>query len=349
MENHFSSMSQLAFLHEKVRRERLSSWDRSGGNHDYEVIEAGEDRLLTGYSGAGCIRHIWMTMSSKSEYFAREIVLRMYWDSEENPSVEAPIGDFFGIGHGIVKNFWSAPLCMSPENGRGFNAFFPMPFNKGFKVMVENQSDCPLNLYFYIDFESYPDPVEKIAYFHAWWNRENPTQSDFPDTLDWDGVLKLKNLTDKDNYLILSAEGQGHYVGCHLDIDCFRPDTIKWYGEGDDMIIIDGENWPPRLHGTGTEDYFNTAYCPTEEFCTPFHGITVNSGDEASKWKGKNSLYRYHILDPIYFEKSIRVSIEHGHANHQGHDCASTAYWYQGEPHKPFPVFPARELRLPRP
>ena len=227
--------------------------------------------------------------------------------------------------------------------------FFPMPFNEGFKIMVENQSDSPLNIYFYIDFEAYPKPINKIAYFHAWWNRENPTQSDFPNTLIWKEVESLRNRTDEENFLILYAEGKGHYVGCHLDIDCFQPNAIKWYGEGDDMIVIDGEKWPPRLHGTGTEDYFNTAYCPTEEFCTPFHGITLNSGDEEWPWKGKNSLYRYHIVDPIYFEQSIRVSIEHGHANHQTHDYSCTAYWYQNEPHKPFPNLPSREMRLPRP
>ena len=342
-------MSHLTFLRDDIQRERYSSWDQSGGNHDYKVVKAGGNHSLADYSGPGCIQHIWMTMASDSKYYARDVVLRVYWDSEENPSVEVPIGDFFGIGHGIVKNFWSLPLCMSPEHGRGFNSFFPMPFNEGFKIMVENQSDSPLNIYFYIDFEAYPKPINKIAYFHAWWNRENPTQSDFPNTLIWKEVESLRNRTDEENFLILYAEGKGHYVGCHLDIDCFQPNAIKWYGEGDDMIVIDGEKWPPRLHGTGTEDYFNTAYCPTEEFCTPFHGITLNSGDEEWPWKGKNSLYRYHIVDPIYFEQSIRVSIEHGHANHQTHDYSCTAYWYQNEPHKPFPNLPSREMRLPRP
>lgn len=349
MNNYSFNMGHLIFLQENIRRERLSSWDRSGGNQDYLVIAPAENRLVGGYQGAGCIRHIWMTMACESKDFAREVVLRMYWDEESlHPSVEAPIGDFFGIGHGIVKNYWSMPLCMSPEDGRGFNSFFPMPFNTGFKIVVENQSDFPLTFYYYIDFEGYAAPVDKIAYFHTCWRRQNPTEGLIPPAANWDEVLALQNLDDQDNYLILSAEGKGHYVGCHLDIDCFHPDPIKWYGEGDDMFVIDGEKWPPRLHGTGTEDYFNTAYCPTQEFCTPFHGITVNSGDEQSKWKGKNSLYRYHILDPIYFEKSIRVSIEHGHANHQGHDYSSTAYWYQSEPHQPFPELLPREKRLPR-
>ena len=147
--------------------------------------------------------------------------------------------------------------------------------------------------------------------------------------------------------MILEARGKGHFVGCHLDVDCYRRGKMDWYGEGDDMIVIDGEVWPPRLHGTGTEDYFNTAYCPSEEFCTPFHGITVNSGNSEWRWKGKNSLYRYHIVDPIYFEKSICVSIEHGHANSQSNDYASTAYWYQSEPHAEFPGLLPAAMRLP--
>lgn len=344
-----SLLENLCYLKTNIRRERISSWDRTGSNEDFILIPERKNAEIAHFSGAGCIRHIWMTMASQCRYPAREIVLRMYWDGENSPSVETPIGDFFGIGHGIIKNFWSMPLCMSPADGRAFNCFFAMPFKKGFRVTVENESDFPLEFYYYIDFESWADSRDELAYFHAQWRRENPTDGwgDMSE-LPKQEILAAKNLSSNDNYVILEAQGKGHYVGCHLDIDCYQKSKMDWYGEGDDMIVIDGEVWPPRLHGTGTEDYFNTAYCPSEEFFTPFHGITVNSGNSGWRWKGKNSLYRYHIADPIYFETSIRVSIEHGHANSQSNDYASTAYWYQSEPHAKFPDLLPAALRLPR-
>jgi hypothetical protein len=157
------------------------------------------------------------------------------------------------------------------------------------------------------------------------------------------------NTNGADNYVILEAEGRGKYVGCNLNIDVFDRQANDWYGEGDDMIFIDGEPWPPCLHGTGTEDYFNTAECPAEEFNAPWHGITVYSGNETDgKWAGKNSMYRFHVLDPIHFTKSIKVTIEHGHANKLSNVYSSTAYWYQSEPHMLFPALPGAEARLPR-
>jgi hypothetical protein len=161
-------------------------------------------------------------------------------------------------------------------------------------------------------------------------------------------IWNIPNLDAKGNYVILEAAGKGHYVGCHLDIDCFERGVQDWYGEGDDMIIIDGEPLP-RLYGTGTEDYFNTAFGPSQEFCTPYQGITVNSGTKEWPWAGKNSVYRFHIEDPIYFEKSIKVTIEHGEANLLSNDYSSTAYWYQTEPHLPFPPLLPVSQRSPRP
>lgn len=156
-----------------------------------------------------------------------------------------------------------------------------------------------------------------------------------------------KNTTGADNYVLLDAVGRGHYVGCNLNIHNLRP-TLEWnwYGEGDDMIFIDGEAWPPSLHGTGMEDYFDTAWCPTQEYSSPYHGIILGGGPN---WSGKVSFYRYHIQDPIMFEKSIRVTIEHGHANRRSDDYSSTAYWYQDEPHgERAPLPPVRD-RLPLP
>jgi hypothetical protein len=233
------------------------------------------------------------------------------------------------------------------------NCWWPMPFDRA-RITLSSDSERACNVYFYIDYEEYARPHEEdIARFHAQWRRENPTTGWLKERLNneniWEIWSRKPNLDGNDNYTILEATGSGVYVGCHLNVDCFQRQGNDWYGEGDDMIFIDGEPWPPRLHGTGTEDYFNTAFCPRTEYCAPYHGVHHYSGTKEWNWKGKNSLYRYHIEDPIRFEKSIRVSIEHGHANKLSNDYSSTAYWYQIEPHGPFPALLPVELRMPRP
>jgi hypothetical protein len=146
--------------------------------------------------------------------------------------------------------------------------------------------------------------------------------------------------------LVASLRSEGHYVGCNINYHNLRStEEWNWYGEGDDMIFIDDELFPPSLHGTGTEDYFNTAWSPTQSYAAPYHGITMPGGPN---WSGKISLYRFHIEDPVCFRKSIRVTIEHGHNNHRSDDISSTAYWYQTEPHQPFDLLPVAQ-RLPRP
>jgi hypothetical protein len=354
-----SSLGDLARLRHGLRRMRVSSWDLSGGNDDFWTLGPGEARTIADLAGAGCIRHIWMTMESHEPAWPRQIVLRMWWEGEASPSVEAPIGDFFGIGHGIVKTFSSLPLQMSPEDGRAFNCWFPMPFASRARIEVSNDSPADCILYFYVDYEAYaPDGAAEVSQeygrFHAQWRCQNPADgwADLSRRGDREWLAqawRTPNLDGAGNYVILEATGKGHYVGCHLDIDCFQRELCDWYGEGDDMIFVDGEPWPPRLHGTGTEDYVNLAYGPTQEHYGPYHGLTVYSGSKEWPWGGKNSVYRYHIEDPIYFEKSIRVTVEHGHANEQSNDYSSTAYWYQTEPHAPFePLLPVA-LRLPRP
>lgn len=349
-----SSLTNIARLRDGVRRERASSWDISGGNHDYWVVKPTETKYIFDVSGAGCIKHIWVTLGCSELYYARKIVLRAWWDGESNPSVECPIGDFFGIGHAIIKNFWSMPLQMSPENGKGFNCWFPMPFSQQARISITNETQSDVLLYFYVDYEAYQKLEAGYGRFHAQWRRNNPTKGWGDDTRQFwvdrkyrDEVFSMPNLSGKDNYIILEAQGKGQYVGCHLDVDCYKLGKNRWWGEGDDMIFIDGQAFPPRLHGTGSEDYFNAAYCPTQEYCSPYHGITVISGNQESPWAGKNSMYRYHIEDPVYFEKSVLVSIEHGHANNLTNDYSSTAYWYQSEPHKKFPVLLPVNDRLP--
>ncbi len=345
-----SSLRELS-LRRQGRRKRVSSYDRTGGNKDFYMIEPGENRVIADITGAGKITHIWMTTASLNQqelYLPRKLVLRMYWDGEEEPSVEAPIGDFYGMGHGLTKNFASAALMMSPEDGKAFNCFFPMPFASGARIEVENETQSPVRLYFYIDYEEYDELSGEELRFHALYNQERPTDGvDDADLTNEYYSFGGTNVTGEGNYVILEAEGAGHYVGCHLNIHNRRyTDKWNWYGEGDDMIFIDGEPWPPSLHGTGMEDYFNTAWCPTQEFSTPYHGIILAGGPN---WSGKITMYRYHIEDPIMFSKSIRVTIEHGHNNHRSDDYSSTAYWYQTEPHRSFPKLPKVEDRLPLP
>ncbi|MGQ4876580.1 MAG: glycoside hydrolase family 172 protein [Promethearchaeia archaeon] len=335
---------------DSVKRRRISSYDKTGDNYDWLDIKPGETAILGEFKGAGCITHIWCTcMCLFSKYSLRNAILRIYWDDEpeDSPSVEVPIGDFFGLGHGKRKNFVSLPLQMSPNRGKGFNCWFPMPFSKGFKITLENDNKHTFRIYYYIDFEEYEDGFndeQDYGRFHAQWRRQNPPPVKKrdekgkkisklkPKRFNLFGVKNTEPL--KYNYRILEAKGKGHFVGCHLDIynRTFLPYFVNWPGEGDDMIFIDDDvnKGIPTIYGTGTEDYVNQAFCPTQSYSAPYHGTILAGG---INWWGKITYYRYHIQDPIYFNKQIIVTIEHGHDNHRADDWSSTAYWYQKEPH----------------
>ncbi len=351
-----SSLADLARIRD-CKRKRISSYDRTGGNRDWYEIQRGATRQIMNIKGAGSIRHIWCTMFNPSEEqdYLRKVLIRMFWDGEHAPSVEVPIGDFFGMGHAKSKDFWSLPLAMGPTSGRGLNCFFSMPYSNSARIEITNECDTQLNFYFYVDYEEYYQLEEGLGRFHAQWRREYATDTwgaKMPLTGPADSSVikqlwRTPNLTGEGNYVILEATGRGHYVGCNLNIDCFAQEKNNWYGEGDDMIFIDGEQ-TPSIYGTGTEDYFNTAFSPRTEFSSPYFGITLNSGDDLNPWRGKNSMYRFHIEDPIHFSTSIKVTIEHGHANKLMNDYSSTAYWYQVSPHGEFPSMLPVEQRLPR-
>lgn len=345
-----TSLGSLPYLR-NFKSKRSSSFDDQGNNSDWWYIEPGNTATLLNTAQPGCIKHIWMTIGC-DDLFPRQAILRMYWDDEEHPSVEVPVGDFFGIGHGVFKDFISLPLQMSPQDGRGMNCWFPMPFDSA-RITLESNCENRINCYFYIDYEEYSEPHgPDVARFHAQWRREAVTEGWLTEKLDdgnlWDIWSRKPNITGDDNYVILETEGSGVYVGCNLNIDVFEKQGNDWYGEGDDMIFVDGEPWPPALHGTGTEDYFNMAFCPRTEYCAPYHGLTLYSGNSDWPWSGKNSMYRFHVEDPIRFNKSIRVTIEHGHANKLFNDYSSTAYWYQIEPHNKFPQILSVVERMPR-
>ena len=328
-----SSLRDLARLRD-YKALRSSSWDQTGGNKDYWIIEPGQTRVLADIAGPGCVTHLWTTISCGERDYLRKLVLRMYWDGEDRPSVECPVGDFFGLGHAATTYFSSAALSMMD---RAFNCFFPMPFANGARIEVTSECETKDTVYyFYVDYESYDSAPEDMGRFHAQWRREQCVAEELPEG---------QNIGGETNYVILEAKGRGHYVGCHLDIDAQTP---GWWGEGDDMFFIDGEQWPPSLHGTGTEDYFCGAWNYNrlkEVFCTPYYGYHFKTNAD---YTGKHSQYRYHIQDPIPFRESLLFSIEHGHANNMAHDYSSTAYWYQTEPHWHCVELLPVEQRLPR-
>jgi hypothetical protein len=335
-----SLLEDLARL-KNYQRKRISSYDRTGKNADYIRIEPGQLVELAKIEGAGIIKHIWITMASEDPMIRRNAVLKMYWDGEKEPSVECPIGDFFGQGWGEKYNFVSLPLAAAPLGGNALNSYFPMPFSQGAMIILENQSDKPIDaFYYYVDYEQHKSIPPDLGRFHAFWNRQL-TEPGAEGENEW-GVLgpQSANLDGARNYVIAEIEGKGQFVGINYYVD--NPSPI-WYGEGDDMFFIDGEKWPPSLHGTGTEDFFNCSWSPKEIYQHPYFGI-VRVNNETG-WLGRTHCYHFFLESPITFEKSLKATIEHGHNNCLCLDLVTVAYWYQKEPHKPFPALRPKEAR----
>jgi hypothetical protein len=337
-----------------ARSQRISSYDRTGGNDDFIGIGPRDTLPLAEMAGAGIVKHIWITVSTQDPLFRRNLVLRMYWDGQEHPSVEAPLGDFFGNGWGMKYNFISLPLAVAPKEGNALVCYFPMPYGDGARITVENQSDIRVDsFYYYVDYEEHASIPDDMGRFHAWYHQELTTpESASGDVEDeWQIFGKYpNNPTDKFNYLFCQPSGLGHYVGVNYYVNCPTP---VWYGEGDDMFLVDGEPWPGSAHGTGTEDYFNQSWCPDEHYLHPYFGTARAPGrlNDSPRfgWLGRTHVYRFHMEDPIRFKKALRASIEHGHANCLTLELASVAYWYQALPSKPFPSFPTPEQRVPLP
>lgn len=327
------------------RSQRISSWDTTGRNRDCWTMEPKSTTTLANIPGSGVVRHIWFTISCEDENYLRKLVLRIYWDGMKSPSVETPVGDFFGVGHARVASFSSAVLNMSANPGQSqhaaMNCYLPMPFADGARFEIENECDVPVrSFYFYIDYDSLDRLPEDQLRFHAHWRRNNVCQPPAHQ-----GKEPEVNLADKDNYLILEAQGAGHYVGCNLSVHNLYG---GWWGEGDDMFMIDGEKWPPDMHGTGSEDYFSHAWGMQVQNAYIYNGVSYHAGQQFG-YNERITVYRYHVCDPVIFHKSLRVSIEHGHANDRCDDYSSVAYWYQTLPHRKFPVFLKVADRLPRP
>ncbi len=336
-------LSHLASPHDYVQK-RVSSFDRTGGNSDFVKIAAGDTITLLDDAGPGIITHIWITIASPEQYHLKKLVLRMYWDGETSPSVEAPIGDFFGLGLGDYFRFESIPLSVAPD--KALNCFFPMPFRKRARIAITNQGSAGVDaFYFNIDYQAlHHDLPADTMYFHAQYPQATPAKGW---TNQWESnstpaVNEKTNLEGKGNYVWLEATGEGHFVGVTMSI---LQNQDGWWGEGDDMFFVDGEKFP-SINGTGSEDYFLGAWdFGGHSFSYSLFGAPVIGAELVGS---RSSVYRFHLDSPIPFTKSLRATIEHGHANHRSDNLFSVAYWYQKEPHAPFPPLPPVEQRLPR-
>jgi Protein of unknown function (DUF2961) len=338
-----SWLSTLSEAKDYVQK-RSSSYDRSGANADARTIAPGETLTLLDDAGPGLVSHIWFTISSDDPNHLKALVLRMYWDGESTPSVETPVGDFFGLGLGDYHLYQSIPLSVGSD--KALNCFFPMPFAQHARMTVTNEGTLKTDaFYFNIDYRAYRKPLPADSlYFHAQYRQAAPNHGW---TNQWKSngdplVDGKKNLDGEGNYVWLEATGRGHFVGVTMSV---LQNQDKWWGEGDDMFFVDGEKLP-SINGTGSEDYFLGAWdFGGHPFSYGLFGAPVVGQELAG---GRSSVYRFHLDSPITFTKSLRATIEHGHANHRSDNYYSVAYWYQTEPHAAFPALPALEERIPR-
>lgn len=322
------------------------------GNPCIEPLRAGETHVLLHQVGTGMIRKIWCTIPADNPLHLRNIIIRMYWDEQDIPSVEVPLGDFFGIAHGRQVRMVTPFVGM--QDGRGFNCFIPMPFKKEVRITVENDSDVDVKMFFYqIDFTLGDEFGSNTGYFHAQFRRKNPC-----------GL--------KEDYVVLDdISGRGVYLGTVLGIrNLYFSHLQEWWGEGEVKYYIDNDDKYPTICGTGLEDYIGSGW-GTEQTCTPYQGVPLL--DVAG---GFYSLYRFHNYDPVYFQNSIKVSVQQlgsgqrewarefygkqgGYYKAAGcgknssiclfernDDYCSVAYWYQELPTKQFPTLPARSERM---
>ena len=284
-------------------------------------LPAGETTTLMDIDGPGCIQHIWITTDHKR---FRDLILRLYWDGEETPSVECPVGDFFCNGFNQRANVLALPINVNPSGG--FNSYFPMPFRGHARMTVENRAPEKVDGFFYAINYALTDVAPDEAYFHAQFRRTNP-------------------LPYMEDYVLLdSVRGQGQYVGTYL---AWQQNNSGWWGEGEIKFFLDGDQDFPTICGTGTEDYFGGAWGFDQTYSAPFLGYPL--GDCSQKAGNRHGLYRFHIMDPLRFDTDLRVTMQALGWRSEGRylplqdDIASVAYWYQAEPHGPFPQLPERD------
>ena len=293
-------------------------------------IQPGECRVLAEIDGAGAIQHIWLTPGGHYRFS----ILRIYWDGEETPAVECPVGDFFACGWNEYAQVSSLAVCVNPRSG--LNCYWEMPFRSKCKITITNIGPEETVLYYQIDYALTEVP-EDAAYFHAQFRRVNP-------------------LPYKSVYTLLDGvKGQGQYVGTYM---AWGANNRGWWGEGEIKFYLDGDGEFPTICGTGTEDYFCGSYDfglgkekgGYREFTTPYAGLPqVIRPDGMFESQTRFGMYRWHIADPVRFEQDLRVTIQAlGWRSGRRYlplqdDIASVAYWYQTLPTSPFPPLPDRD------
>lgn len=258
--------------------------NKGAKGHASEMLRPGETKVLLDVQGAGSIQRIWMTVSDRSPQMLRSLVLHMYWDGEKKPAVSVPLGDFFGIGLGRTASFQSA-LFANPE-GRSFNCYIPMPFRKGARIVIVNESDKSENLFYDINFVRVPNHAPEVLYFHGYWNRNTGTE------------------LGEDFELLPKVSGKGRFLGCNLGIITDTAYGQSWWGEGEVKIYLDGDGQLPTLVGSGTEDYVGTGW--GQGAYTHWYQGSPVADAEKRQW----AFYRYHIPDPVYFYTDCRVTIQ---------------------------------------
>lgn len=291
------------------------------------IINPGETYTIAEINGSGAIQHIWMTPTGNWQFS----ILRFYWDDEKTPSVESPLGAFFGMAWNVYSPLNSLAVTVNP--GSAFNCYWKMPFRKKCRITVQNIDDKPMRLYYQVDY-TLTKVANDEAYFHAQYRRSNPAENSVHTILD-------------------GVKGKGQYVGTYMAV------SVKnngWWGEGEIKFYLDGDTKFPTINGTGTEDYFCGSYNfenqqthKYQEFSTAYSGLPqVIIPDGLYQSQERFGMYRWHIMDPVRFDSDIKVTIQdlgwrdNGRYLQQHSDIITVAYWYQQEPHSPFPLFPSK-------
>jgi hypothetical protein len=316
---------------------KQSSYDRTGGNADRWPIAPGATQEVFNSEGPGIISHIWFTIAADSREHLKEIVIRMYWDGNAKPSVESPVGDFFGLNLSQYVIYQSAFLNCSSV--KALNCYFPMPFRRSARITATNEGKGQVRAFYSnIDYQLVPSLPDDALYFHAQYRQKTPNPPIQAEN--------RQNPSGKDNYVYVETKGRGHLMGVTLGV---LQNHENWMGEGDDMIFIDDET-KPVIIGTGSEDYFCGAWdFGGRDGAVPFAHLYNGAHyiSNAERTGARYLLYRWHGDNPVTFGRYLKHTMEHGHANDRSDNFYSVAYWYQDQPYTDFPALPAVAERIP--
>jgi hypothetical protein len=321
---------------QNYRSLKQSTWDRSGGNDDYRRIDPGGTQEVFNAQGPGVITHVWFTIAARSPNHLKELVLRAWWDGRDKPSVETPIGDFFGLNLGQYVLYESAYLACSP--GKSLNCYFSMPYRRSARMTVENQGRERVDAFYSnIDYQQAPALPEDALYFHAQYRQAAPCVP----------APEEHNLDGRNNYVFCETRGRGHLMGVTWGV---LQNAEGWWGEGDEMIFVDDES-RPVINGTGSEDYLLCSWDfggrdSSVPFSHHFYGAPLIAA--AERTGGRYQVYRWHGDNPVTFTRYLKHTIEHGHGNDRGDNFFSVGYWYQTEPYTDFPALPPAPDRIPQ-